>query len=188
MTIRNTHRSRRGNTASIFALLIPALMGSVAMGVDWGAIAVARLQVQAAADAGAIAATTEMDDSTVAEALAEAYVNRVMINGVQPSLSEFTYGVWDEGNSVFTPGDVDGKNALRVRTSATIPMYFSAIFGLTEVVVTGEAGAGPEVVPNRAPGGPSHSQLLRLSDFRGWPGPDKPSLRARLRVAGERTW
>ena len=143
--------SRRGNTASIFALLVPALMGSVAMGVDWGAISVARLQVQSAADAAAIAATTQMDDATVAETLAEAYANRVMVNGVQPQVTDFAYGVWDGDNQIFVPGDVPAKNALRVRTSATIPMYFSAIFGLTEVTVTGEAGAGPAVVPNRAP-------------------------------------
>lgn len=157
MARRTTKRTRRGNTAAIFALLTPTLMGSVAMGVDWGAISVARLQVQAAADAAAIAATAEMDDANVAEDIAGSYAAHVLINGVEPDVYEFTYGVWDSDSRTFYPGDVSGKNALRVRTEATIPMYFSSLFGLTEITVRGEAGAGPGVVPNRAP---DHAVIL----------------------------
>ncbi len=154
-TLRHDN-GRRGTAASMFGLMLPAILGSVAMGVDWGQVTVAQVQVQAAADAAALAATTDMNNQARAEALAASYASQVLVNGVVPQLSEFTYGVWDPAagpNGTFFPsaGPDPANNAVRVRTEATVPMYFSALFGVTEVTVRGEAGAGPAVVPNRAP-------------------------------------
>ncbi len=152
MTTRRTNRQRRGNTAALFGLMLPVLMGSVAMGVDWGAVAVARLQVQAAADAASVAATTDMDNINVASARATAYAAAMRINGVEPTVEETVYGWWDSSTRTFFPNNNHpDKNAVRVRTQAVMPMYFAWILGVDEVTINAESGAGPAVIPRRAP-------------------------------------
>ena len=151
MTTQRTQRTRRGNSASIFALLMPTLMGSVAMGVDWGAVAVARMQVQAAADAAAVAATTDMVNQNVAEPRAAAYAAAMKINGIEPEVIEFAYGTWYDDSSTFVANDNTDRNAVRIRTRAVLPMTFAWILGVSEVTIIAESGAGPAVIPRRAP-------------------------------------
>lgn len=133
----------------MIAVTLPVLLGFVAMGLDWGAVAVARIQVQAAADSAAMAATTSLGDSRIATQRARLYAQSVQANGLTPDLTELDFGEWDEDTKVFDEfsGDV---NAVRARTAATVPMYFARLFGVSEVVVTGEAGAGM-ALPGRAP-------------------------------------
>ncbi|MCO4745335.1 MAG: VWA domain-containing protein [Proteobacteria bacterium] len=140
---------RRGSYAVTFSIILPVLIGFVAMGVDWGAVAVARIQVQAAADSAAMAATTSLDDGDIAWDRAERYAASVTANGITPAVSDVRFGEWDHDAEFF---DVNGDdvNAVRVVTEAQVPMYFTRLFGWDEVTVRGVAGAGL-ALPARAP-------------------------------------
>lgn len=142
-------RNRRGNYAFTFAMLLPVLLGFTAMGVDWGAVAVARIQVQAAADSAAMAATTSLEERRTALVRAKAYAADVKMNGITPTVTKLDTGVWDADAEWFTVTNVN-PNAARVETEATVPLYFTRLFGWEEVVVHGVAAAGL-TLPVRAP-------------------------------------
>jgi Flp pilus assembly protein TadG len=143
-------RNRQGNTALILALSLPALLGFVAMAVDWGAVAVARNQVQSAADAAAMAATSSMDDRARAVTLAQTYAANVGINGlpVRVDAADVVFGSWD--GTTFTPTDV-APNVVKVTARADLPMTLTRLFGVDSVHIASAAGAGPTVVAKRAP-------------------------------------
>ncbi|MDP2310827.1 MAG: pilus assembly protein TadG-related protein [Pseudomonadota bacterium] len=142
--------SRRGNYAILLALLLVVLLGFVAMAVDWGAVAVARIQVQAAADAGALAATAAFDDEEAAAALAQEYAGRVIVNDrpVTVGYEEVQIGAWDGAS--FRPTDEE-PNAIKVTAHADVAMTFTRLFGVDSVRVGASAGAGPTVTRRRAP-------------------------------------
>lgn len=144
-----THRPRRGSTSTTVAVLLPVLIGFVALGVDFGVVAVAQHQVQAAADAAAIAATTSMGDIAVARTRARAFATETTFNNVtvQVADEEVELGFWDGVG--FTPGG--SPNAVRVTARADVPMYFARLFGFDSVPVAAVAGAGPGVIVARAP-------------------------------------
>lgn len=149
-----THRQggRRGQAATLFALMVPTLMGSAAFGVDYGLVTVAQYQVQAVADAAALAATTTMDDESAGLAIAQAYARQMSVNGVSVEIDTIEYGYWDSGARSFEFGNDDlESNAVRVTTKAAVPMHLARIFDIQEAQVRGVAGAGPKVVPQRAP-------------------------------------
>ena len=146
-------KGRRGNTATTFALLTPVLMATTAMGVDWGAISVAKYQVQAAADAAALAATSSMENPAVALGRAESYASRVQVNGRTPQVTDLSIGTWNADTRSFTRGG-NQPNAVKVKTAVPMPLYFSALMGKTELTLHAEAGAGPRVLPRRAPDTP----------------------------------
>ncbi|TNE91186.1 MAG: VWA domain-containing protein [Deltaproteobacteria bacterium] len=146
-SIRRQHR--RGNYAFTFALVLPVLLGFTAMGVDWGAVAVARIQVQAAADTAAMAASTALEQPGTARQRAESYAAKVAMNGITPTVTSVQTGEWDADQERFRATNVR-PNAVRVETEATVPLYFTQLFGMHEVKVTGVAGAGL-ALPVRAP-------------------------------------
>lgn len=142
--------ARSGNVAILMVLTLPALLGFVAMALDWGAVAVARNQVQTAADAAAMAATTSLDDVATARRLAQAYAGEVDINGVDILVddADVVVGSWD--GATFTPTDVS-PNVVKVTAYTDLPMSLTRLFGVDSVRIQATAGAGPDMVARRAP-------------------------------------
>lgn len=158
-------RGRRGNTFMIVGLTMPVLIGFMAMGVDWGGVAVARYQVQSAADEGAMAAASAIivtpkttgavsSAMTLARTRANQYANLMYFNSVTPSVNtsdvEFGHvadGVWYE----YSLPDEEYPNAVKVTAQATVPMPFLGLFGMNSVLVKSTAKAAPNVLAARAP-------------------------------------
>lgn len=141
---------RQGQVATILILVMFLVLGAAAMAVDWGQVSVARTQVQAAADAAALAASTQLDDEAAALELARAYAEQVTVNGLVPTIEDggVEIGTWD--GSTFTVGG-DEPNSVRVTTVQDVPMTLTRLFGVDAVRVRGVAGAAPNVVAQRAP-------------------------------------
>ncbi len=146
----HTRPENRGNAAIILVLLLPVVLGFVAMALDWGAVSVARAQVQTAADAAAMAATASMDDQAGARRLAQSYAAEVRVNNLPVEIrdEDVVFGTWN--GTTFTPTTVN-PTVVKVTASADLPMTLTKIFGLDSVHVASVAGAGPRVVPKRAP-------------------------------------
>lgn len=144
------HSPRRGNVAIIMVLVFFLVLGGGAMVLDWGQVSVARTQVQAAADAAALAAASSLDDPSTALSRAQAYARATTANNLRPTVDEdaVVIGEWD--GSSFTPGG-SAPNAVTVRTYEDVPMTLSKVFGVQSVRVHGYAGAAPDVVATRAP-------------------------------------
>jgi Flp pilus assembly protein TadG len=132
-------QQRRGATLVLAALLIVLILALVAFSVDVGYIVLARTQLQAAADAAALAAAASTnlpraDMEVVAKQYAEA--NKVANRSVQLNSADIEYGTWDTASRRFTPSSTP-SNAVRVTTRADrdnggeVPLFFGRIFNLT---------------------------------------------------------
>ncbi|MBN2800873.1 MAG: VWA domain-containing protein [Deltaproteobacteria bacterium] len=146
--------SRRGNTTMVFALSMPVILGFTALAIDWGMVSMARLQAQSAADAASLAGAVFFQDPSRAQEVAQAYAEANGINGMDSVIVDdsYVYGDWDTDARTFTAlSGKEGANAVRVSVRATVPMHFSAMFGLHAFDVVETAGAGPTAIKGRAP-------------------------------------
>lgn len=147
---RRPRRGERGSVTVVVAISLVVLLGFVAMGLDWGAVAVARNQVQTAADAAALAATAHLDDRALATTVAQTYAAQTLVNGrgVQVDDNGAKFGTWD--GTTFTETAVNA-DVVKVTAYADVPMHLTPLFGLDTVRVGAVAGAGARVVARRAP-------------------------------------
>lgn len=142
------HRSRRGTTLVLMALLLVVFVGLTAFAVDLGIIFLERAQMQNAADSGAIAATLALandpDDLVGAKAEAEKFIrlNRVgMMVTVPEDAIVADIGKWDDEAGVFS-ATTDEPNAVRVTArQSNERFFFGQIFGQTVFGVPGQAVA-----------------------------------------------
>ena len=123
------------------ALLLVVMLGMLAFAIDIGYIALARSQLQVAADATALAAAASMNLERVEmEAVARRFAgaNYVSARPVQLDSSDIEYGTWDTATRTFTPSSSPG-NAVRVTTRADrsnggeVPLFFGRIFNKMSV-------------------------------------------------------
>ncbi len=163
------NRNRRGSYYATVALALPVLIGFTAMGVDWGSIAVARNQVQTAADSAALAAVSSMDNRGVGRTRAAAYAAAVQVNGKAAVVhaSDVEYGFWS-GTTFYVDADGDNKvnvggtdktvNCAKATASVDIELPFTSTFRKLlgdnqagTLTVRQVAGASPNATPGRAP-------------------------------------
>ncbi len=127
-----------GQMLILFVLALGVLMGMVAMSVDVGLILHERRSLQNAADAAALAAAQELDDSTAAAIdMAQQYA---VANGVDLTDPEYTF-------VATTPyqGDPD---LIEVQVSRQKGFIFGRVLGLDFVNVPARAVAKATVVPS----------------------------------------
>ncbi len=144
-TLRRARRAaRRGSSAIVLILCFFVMMAFVALGVDWGAVASTRAEMQIAADAAALAGASALPVAEDAKARAIAYGNLVSIRGAPLALTEsdVEVGDWDPDTKGFTPGETDGSDALRVTIRYTLDLPISAMFGFPSVDLTAVSGGG----------------------------------------------
>lgn len=123
------------------ALLMVFMLGMLAFAIDIGYIALARSQLQVAADSTALAAAAAINlERAEMEAVARRYAeaNFVTARPVQVDSSDIEYGSWDTATRTFTPSASPG-NAVRVTTRADrsnggeVPLFFGRIFNMMSV-------------------------------------------------------
>lgn len=135
---------RRGSSAIVLVLCFMVMMAFVALGVDWGAVASTRAEMQIAADAAALAGASALPVAEDAKARAIAYGNLVSIRGEALSLTEpdIEVGDWDPDAGAFTPGETEASDALRVTVRYTLDLPISAMFGFPSVDLVAVSGGG----------------------------------------------
>jgi Flp pilus assembly protein TadG len=149
---------RRGVILPLTALFIVFIVGMAAVAIDCGTITLARTQLQAAADAAALAGADALPTSTTAaitaaQTIAQSnYAGGTHVSLVAPS--DIELGTWDKTTSTFTvlTGSAQsGANAVRVtcwlkQSRATgLTLFFAPIWGhtLADVKASAIAIDGP---------------------------------------------
>jgi hypothetical protein len=130
--------SRRGAVAPILALMLPALLGTVAFSVDLAGSTIARSQMQIAADSAALAAVQGLGRATsgptptppVGVALEYIRRNVPATYGDVTRSSDVTIGSYSAAGG-FVPGETPTSNAVRVvaTRSADRNNRVNSIFG-----------------------------------------------------------
>ncbi len=150
------YRSRRGNYATIVALLMAVLLGFASFSLDWFRIRAADQQIQYAADAAALAAVIEMtyggtrgDAIQMADAILEENIVGEERGGISGA---YTFGQYDWGNpdhEAAWNANAVPPNAIRViaaRNNSSgrgeVPLYLAPTFGGPDsAAVVGDAVA-----------------------------------------------
>jgi uncharacterized membrane protein len=144
-----TQHSRRAAIAVLSAILMVAMLGMVAFGVDVGYMMVVRTQLQTAADSAALAAAAimgqGMDDArTVARKYSEDHQSAG--EPVRLADTDIEFGIWDVTNRTFTETGEVG-NAIRVtarRDGTSNPrtnLFFARVINVDQFNSTASAVA-----------------------------------------------
>lgn len=136
-------RDDDGATLPLVALMLTALMGITAFGVDLGWIYLNAARVQRAADAGALAGVIRMPTDFPQATTDAKAITRT--NGYEDG----------QGNVVVTTAQVPGEpNQLDVIVTDTIPTFFAHVFGIDQVTITRTARG--EFIPALKLGSPDN--------------------------------
>jgi len=120
-------RADRGQIATMFALLLPVLLGMVGLVIDGGVAMVQYRRAQVAMDSAALAAATQLDrerftaDDTVQLSSAEAVAEAIRYAQENDQGHLFVSGISVSGARVVVHGTV------------TSPTIFMRIFGINQV-------------------------------------------------------
>jgi Flp pilus assembly protein TadG len=145
-----TYRSRRGAVAVLAAILMVVLIGMVAFAIDCGMIVLARTQLQAAADAGALAGVCAVQDGnaaakTAAQTFAQSNTAGGRTVSVTPA-SDIQIGTWNNSTSTFT-ATTTNVNAVRMTCTMSsargnpLNLFFARVFGRTTSDLSASATA-----------------------------------------------
>jgi hypothetical protein len=135
----NVTRSSSGQTIVIVACALPILVAAIALGTDIAVLYFNSIQVQKAADAGAIAGANYLNQSSASfnPALAKSTAKNIaQANGV--AAAEITSVATTVGAT---------NSTLTITVQRTVPYYFARVLGLTNGTVTATAAAGPKYQP-----------------------------------------
>lgn len=145
-------RTRRGNYMMMFAMLLPLLLGFLALAIDVGRLRVARVQVQGAADAAALSALADLragQPLTIAAASASDAANAVRIQRIQAYggtefRTDVVAGAWDWETRTWSQG-AGTPSAVTVNVQMVRPLglIFGRLFergGNTGVLARAYAG------------------------------------------------
>lgn len=130
-TSRRRPRERRGAILVLTAVLIALLVAMVAFAVDIGYIVLVRTQLQAAADAAALAcAGTIVQGTDTAEQQAYLYAGMYKAAGMPIAREqvEIRFGQWDTSSRRFTPSTSD-RTAAEVTVHCTAPLFLGRLLG-----------------------------------------------------------
>jgi Flp pilus assembly protein TadG len=162
---------QRGTVVVLFALLLPVLLGFIALVVDLGHGWLTRGQLQNAADSAALAGARDLNGMatqyTLARASAQYYAAQHLANNTAVGLNlnagnapngNIVLGNWDFLTNAFTPdnGSLPAYrvNAVKINTPTfAVPTWFATTFGINqENVVTSAIAVGGS--PNASCGFP----------------------------------
>lgn len=145
-TFQLRRESRRGSIMPMLAITMVAMVGFLALAIDIGMIAVARTQVQQAADLAALTAARTVNGDTSTDYNQDAATtnaknvlsyNVILGKSIESSQCSLTYGSYDYNqdtqsfNANFPPTSGVATSAVQATvTSKTIPGSFSTIFGV----------------------------------------------------------
>jgi len=139
---------KRGAILPLTAISIIGLCGFLALSIDVGMLAVARAQVQDAADAAAICGARSLIGSqtnyvanSTASAIAQATRNTVLGTNIAPAEVAVTQGTWHYNYNThtfspeFPPGTGENYNLTQVTITHTYNTTFAAVIGVSTMTV-----------------------------------------------------
>lgn len=125
-------RKSKGQTLVIVALMLPALLGAVALGTDVGVFYFNWVQLQKAADSAALGGANYLPDNpTQATSTANQLAQN---NGIKASEIVSTSVAADD-------------LSISIKLQRTVPYYVARVLGLTNGIVTTSATAAPQFPP-----------------------------------------
>ena len=119
------------------ALVLPVLVGIAGLAIDLGYVLFVQADLQAAADAAALAAASSLDDEDAASDLALEYAEKNLPSAEYGNIlvaSDVEFGNWDDATRTFTLGGAS-VNAVRVTTRRAqengnaVSMFFAQAVG-----------------------------------------------------------
>ena len=152
MMLNPRRTRRRGTVLPLVVVSLVAMCGFVALAIDLGLIAVAKTQLQNAADAGAMAGARSLDGSSGVGTAAQnrgdvntsgasmwyaqttTQANKVLTGTIAAANITLTYGAWhyDTTNKVFVPqfppASPDNYNLVQVDVSYNVQTNFAGVF------------------------------------------------------------
>ncbi|HET6326611.1 MAG TPA: pilus assembly protein TadG-related protein, partial [Planctomycetaceae bacterium] len=144
----------RGAILPLTAISIIGLCGFLALSIDLGMLAVARAQVQDAADAAAIAGARSLDGSagsnlatSTADATTQATRNTILGMNVNPAEVSVRQGTYHYNyttqlfSPLFPPGANENYNLTEVTITHTYNTTFAKVIGVSTMTVTGKSTA-----------------------------------------------
>lgn len=140
----NTHTSQRSQTgmlAVLIALLLPMLMGFLALSIDVGYMLLTRNRMQIAADSAAIAAADALMHNQGIDAATAMAQTAAVANGFtdQVSMTSVAVLIPPTGTAPFS----QDSNYVRVTVSQTVPTFLASFFGIASSLRSAYAIAGP---------------------------------------------
>lgn len=135
-------RSEKGITSVMMAVMLPVIIGFIGLGIDAGNIFMTKIRLQNAADAAALSAISDLDNSgTIVDSVVSE--NEISLDSLV--LKNVMRGVWDATAKTFTP--VEDGNAVRVQLGQNVHIYFLRLLGAPEQkLVSAEATANLKAV------------------------------------------
>lgn len=132
---------QRGAVAILVALLLPALIGLMALGVDVGYVLVRRQQMQVAADAAALlAAGARQHGEDISTATALAHIGTAA-NGFRHNINSTVVSIsMPPGGSRDFAADTQ---YVRVTLAQPVNAFLAWVFGITQTNTSATAVAGP---------------------------------------------
>lgn len=122
MSIAQFRRSDSGNIATLFALMLPVMIGFTGLGAEAGYWYYKNRQLQAAADVAAYSGAIELHRGSTRAAVENAAKAAAQSNGFDPSRGTI------EINNPPASGEFRDALSVEVKLTHTLPRYFSSIF------------------------------------------------------------
>jgi len=152
--IQDFWRGEEGASAALTALAIVPVIGMAGFAIDLGHVFYAQRALQASTDASALAAAQDVLEGTAVNAAAVATqysattgqlnaasnLTATMASGYPQMVCFASTGILCNTD----PNDPSGtppRNGIRVKQQATVPMYFTRIFGINTMTVEATASA-----------------------------------------------
>jgi len=148
--------SRRGSVAILVVVLLVALIGIVAIGIDGGVIQANRRRVQSAADLAALAAAADLYQNYAANSGVDSgtaktsAISTASANGCDATNSTVTVNLYPNNaqmSSLIGMGKQVPQGYVEVVIQFNQPAYFSAIWGTKSITITAYAVARARWVP-----------------------------------------
>lgn len=138
-------QSDRGAITIIVVAAMLVLLACASLAIDVGLIWVARIEMQNAADAAALAGAAELPDEAVARTVAVRFadLNDKGNAGIVDS-ADVVFGTWDLNARTFAPGG-NPRNAVRVEVERSpargnaLPLQFARLLGRNTTTVVADA-------------------------------------------------
>ena len=169
-------RARRANYMILFAMLLPVMLGFMALAIDLGRLRVARVQVQGAADAAAIAALAQLRDTgsySLALGAANNVANAVRIQRLGPSPGtefdvDLATGAWNFTNRQWAAGNgAISAVTVNLEQRAPLGLLFAPVFEMgAGSGFGGRVYGGGEVSPGGENGANKRIRLGRRAAMR----------------------
>jgi hypothetical protein len=154
-------RDERGSVLPIVGLCLTVILGFAALAIDIGQERTLHAQLEATADASALAAATQLPNEKKARAAALEYAEKNMPpeqNGTVLADEDIVFGTWYEGRREFVAGG-PFINAVQVtarraeQNGNPAPTFFLHIFGKDHADISAQSLAGIVLFNNAAHSG-----------------------------------